>query len=274
MVHIETAEDVHGNPEYRRALVTLLYQLADDNFLMGYRGSEWLGLAPQLEADVAFCSIAQDHMGHAALFYQLLEDLGEGKADDLAHLREAASFHNARLVERSNGAGDYIVHPNYDWSYSVIRQYVFDLFEQIRMEALRQSSYLPLAQAAEKISREKYYHVLHGETWLKQMATSTDEARYKLLLAIDKTWNDLDDLFSQGQFAEDIAAFGICTRAEELRTMFLSKIKKQLEGFLIPWPGEPQAYVANGRLGEHTGELEEALRNISEVYRQDPTATW
>lgn len=52
------------------ALTSLLYQLADDDFILAYRGSEWLGLAPHIEEDVAFSSISQDTMGHAAMFYR------------------------------------------------------------------------------------------------------------------------------------------------------------------------------------------------------------
>ena len=48
-----------------------------------------LGLAPHIEEDVASSSISQDSMGHAAMYYKLLEELGAGNADDLAHLRPA-----------------------------------------------------------------------------------------------------------------------------------------------------------------------------------------
>ncbi len=75
--------------EYKEAITSLLFQLADDDFLYAFRGSEWLGLAPHIEEDVASSSISQDSMGHAAMYYKLLEDLGVGNADDLAHLRPA-----------------------------------------------------------------------------------------------------------------------------------------------------------------------------------------
>lgn len=58
------------------AIKELLLHLADDDFIHAYRGSEWLGLAPHIEEDVASSSIAQDTMGHAAIFYQLLEEIG------------------------------------------------------------------------------------------------------------------------------------------------------------------------------------------------------
>ncbi|WP_236838591.1 1,2-phenylacetyl-CoA epoxidase subunit PaaC [Caldalkalibacillus salinus] len=271
---IQTAKDAQGHADFKDALVSLLFQLADDNFIVGYRGSEWLGLAPHLEADVAFCSIAQDHTGHAALFYQLLEDLGQGKADDLAHLREAQAFKNAILVERPNGKGDYIVNPQYDWGYAVIRQYYFDLFEMVRLQALKQSSYEPLAQAAEKLSREKYYHVLHGQTWLKQMALTTDEAKQRLHKALQQVWQDLDELFDMGPLGEDLTKYGIIESRDLIRQRFISKAKEDLASVNMNWPGEPSRPKEKGREGEHTSDLDTALENISEVYRQDPAANW
>ena len=86
-------------------MIALLYQLADDELVVGHRDSEWLGLAPHIEEDVAFSSIAQDEVGHATLYYRLLEELGEGRADDLAFLRPAAQRRNAVLLERPTGRG-------------------------------------------------------------------------------------------------------------------------------------------------------------------------
>ena len=37
-----------------------LLELADDELILGWRDSEWTGVAPSLEEDVAFSSIAQN----------------------------------------------------------------------------------------------------------------------------------------------------------------------------------------------------------------------
>ena len=50
-------------------------------------------------------------MGHAAMFYKLLEELGEGNADALAHARPAEERKNCILVERVNGPGNYMENP-------------------------------------------------------------------------------------------------------------------------------------------------------------------
>ena len=43
----------------------LLLEIADDELILGWRDSEWTGIAPLLEEDVAFSSIAQNEIGHA-----------------------------------------------------------------------------------------------------------------------------------------------------------------------------------------------------------------
>ena len=127
------------NQEYKKAVVDLLFQLADDDFLFSYRGSEWLGLAPHIEEDVASSSISQDSMGHAAMYYKLLEELGAGKADDLAHGRPANERKNCILVERVNGPGNYMEDPDYDWAFAVVRNYFYTLAKKLKIQSLKQS---------------------------------------------------------------------------------------------------------------------------------------
>ena len=65
-----------------------LLAIADDELFLGWRESEWTGIAPMLEEDVAFSSIAQNEIGHARALYQLV--VGEdGDADALAFDRAA-----------------------------------------------------------------------------------------------------------------------------------------------------------------------------------------
>ena len=51
-----------------------LLALADDEHMIGARHTNWIGLGPFLEEDLAFCSIAQDELGHAIGLYELLLD--------------------------------------------------------------------------------------------------------------------------------------------------------------------------------------------------------
>ena len=65
-----------------------LLEYADDELILGWRDSEWTGIAPSLEEDVAFSSIAQNEIGHARALYELAaRDLGT-TADELAFDRD------------------------------------------------------------------------------------------------------------------------------------------------------------------------------------------
>ncbi|GIM47768.1 phenylacetic acid degradation protein [Collibacillus ludicampi] len=265
------AKELEG---FRDALVELLYQLADDDFILSYRGSEWLGLAPHIEEDVSFSSISQDTMGHAVAFYEMLESLGEGKADDLAQLRQPEAFRNAILVERPNGSGHYMEKPQYDWAYTVVRFYLYELFKQVRLESLVHSTYVPLAQLARKMMPELHYHLIHWSVWLKQLANSTDEAKSKMVNALQKAWVDLGDLFDLGPQADAIVQHGLIEGEELLRERWIHRVKQTLEVNRLPWFGKPVKGEYNGRAGKHTDDLVTALQTLSEVYRLDPAANW
>ncbi|MBW5469252.1 phenylacetate-CoA oxygenase subunit PaaC [Brevibacillus formosus] len=273
-LHVETVEAAKQNPSFAKALTDLLFQLADDDFILAYRGSEWLGLAPHIEEDVAFSSMSQDMMGHAVMFYEMLEQLGVGKADDLAQLREAKAFSNAILVERKNGDGEYNDHPHYDWAYAIVRSYVYGLYKQVRLEALTQSSYAPLALVSRKMMTEHRYHLMHWQVWLKQLANSTADARQRLEAAITKVWEDAGELPHLGPNQGDIVQFGLIAEEEQLKQKWLALTKDIFDKAGLDWPGEPGVPQERGRHGEHTADLVQALATLSEVYRIDPAAGW
>src|SRR6202022_4590073 len=77
----------------------LLIPIADDELILGWRNSEWTGIAPFLEEDVAFSSIAQNEIGHARALCELAaRELGT-TADALALDRSVDEYRSAPLVE-------------------------------------------------------------------------------------------------------------------------------------------------------------------------------
>ncbi|MFS0689241.1 1,2-phenylacetyl-CoA epoxidase subunit PaaC [Sporosarcina sp. 179-K 8C2 HS] len=260
--------------EHNEAIISLLFQLADDDFLYAYRGSEWLGLAPHIEEDVASSSISQDSMGHAAMYYKLLEDLGVGKADDLAHKRPANERRNSVLTERVNGEGYYMETPNYDWAYQVVRSYFYTQAKKVKVDSLVQSSYRPVAEAAVKVKMELYYHRLHWETWFKQLLSSTDVAKQKMNEAIAHVMNDFGDVFSLGNQKQAIEKYKLIDSEEKLKENWIASIKPVFVALQMDVPTIPANPTNNGRNGEHTVDLDEALQTLSEVYKLDPVASW
>ncbi|TCP29253.1 ring-1,2-phenylacetyl-CoA epoxidase subunit PaaC [Scopulibacillus darangshiensis] len=257
----------------KQELTELIYQLADDDFIHAHRGSEWLGLAPHIEEDVAFSSINQDTMGHATMYYRILSELGEGKADDLSHLRKKEQFRNAIILEEKNGTGEYLDSPNYDWAFTVIRHLFYDVAKKIRLESLKQSSYEPLADAARKMLTEQYYHLLHWKIWFKQLMTSTEEARDRMETAIKRVWKDFGGVLTLGPHAEKMVSAGLIEDEAALRERFIDQIQELFNEVNYSIDNEPLMIRGDGRNGEHTEDLEHALKTLSEVYVSDPQAT-
>ncbi|KAA0966238.1 phenylacetate-CoA oxygenase subunit PaaC [Sporosarcina sp. ANT_H38] len=260
--------------ENKEAITSLLFQLADDDLLYSYRGSEWLGLAPHIEEDVASSSISQDSMGHAAMYYKLLEDLGMGKADDLAHLRQAHERRNSIVTERVNGEGYYMETPQYDWAYQVVRSYFFTQAKKVKVDSLCGSSYRPLAEVAIKVKMELYYHRLHWETWFKQLMNSTDIAKNKMNDAIILVMADFGDVFSYGNQKQEIENSNLIDSEEEMKKKWTASISSVFAALKMEVPAISIHTFKNGRNGEHTKDLDEALLTLSEVYKLDPVAVW
>src|SRR3954470_970298 len=181
-----------------KPLHTLLLSLADDEFILGYRNSEWTGIAPMLEEDVAFSSMAQDEIGHARLMYQMLETETGISADKIAYARQPEEFLSCRLVE----------HRKLDWAHAVARQFLYDTADHVRLVSLSGSSYAPLANAAQKILREEKYHLMHGDMWLNRLATLSDDSRTRLVDALDLIWPDGLGVFEELPRESELVAEG------------------------------------------------------------------
>lgn len=247
------------------ALKDWLYQVADDKLTIGHRDSEWLGLCPDIEGDVAFSSIAQDEVGHAVFYYELLHQIGEEDADTLAYTRGIASRRNAVLLER----------PNDDWIYSIVRHFFYDLFDTIRTQAMIGSSFTPLDHGAQKILNEERYHVMHLTSWFTRLGMGNELSKKRMYESIQQIWPDLSDLFHCGLYESQLVNEGLIQfGSEEMKNRWINQLKPIFEECSLPWPGEIPVSTVQGRLGEHTPGLSELLSTLTEVYEIDPLATW
>ena len=104
------------------ARVELLLELADDELVLGWRNSEWTGIAPFLEEDVAFSSIAQNEIGHARALYELAaRELGT-TADELAFDRVPDEYRAAPLVQLRR----------LEWAQTIARHYLYETADAVR----------------------------------------------------------------------------------------------------------------------------------------------
>ncbi|WP_077324482.1 1,2-phenylacetyl-CoA epoxidase subunit PaaC [Virgibacillus siamensis] len=268
---VESAEQAKQNKDYLNAITELLYQLADDEFIVAFRGSEWLGLAPHIEEDVAFSSITQNTMGHANMYFALLEELGEGEIDFLAHERPAEERRNAVFLEKRNGDGNYLEEPYFDWALAVVRQYFYETLKKIKLEALTESSYVPLANVARKVLMEQIYHLAHWKLWMQQLQHSSEEAHSRIQTRVEEAWGVFGDAFKLGPKGPEIVNNQLIASEEFIKKQW----KKEVESVLVSPPaGMPECGLGNGRNQEHTADIHQAIATFSEVYASDKKAVW
>jgi ring-1,2-phenylacetyl-CoA epoxidase subunit PaaC len=137
-----------------------ILELADDELILGWRNSEWTGIAPFLEEDVAFSSIAQTEIGHARAWYELAaKELGTD-ADALAFDRDPDEYRCAPLVELR-------LVP--DWARTIARHWLYETADAIRIQTLKESSEPRIAGLAEKIDREETDHRMHADMWADRL---------------------------------------------------------------------------------------------------------
>lgn len=246
-------------------LKELLYKMADDLLILGHRNSEWTGMGPLLEEDIAFSSMAQDKIGQSLALFNMLQELGEQAPDTVAFTRNANQFHNCVLVEL----------PNREYDFSLIRHFMFDTADALRWEMLTQSSYEPLALLARKIKGELRYHTLHANTWIKQLGSATDESISRLQGSINEVAPYALGIFEESPFEKDIVTAGIFQGEKKLMEKWKSSVAEIISQTALQLPDWDMIRpVSGGRTGKHSEHLQPMLDEMSEVFRIDPTAEW
>jgi len=244
-------------------LADLLRSMADDDFVIGFTDSEWTGIAPWLEEDVAMSSLSQDELGHAAALYDLLADLTGADRDALAYDRQSADYRHARLLDHGRG----------DWAMTIARRYLYETADAVRLDALVEAAWSPLADLVGKIRREERYHLLHIGAWLERLARTRGEPRDRLLAAWHELGPDAGTVFTVLPGEPALVAEGILTESMvALEARWRAGITPTL-GTLdlpsIPAIRDP----ATGRTA-HGATFARLHAEFTSVRAGDPGATW
>lgn len=247
------------------AIKDLLFKIADDELIIGHRNSEWTGLGPILEEDIAFSSIAQDKLGQSLAIYSILHELGESEPDELAFGRSENELKCCHLNE----------YPNGEYDFSLMRHFLFSHSENLRYKMLAESSFEPVAKIAKKFRGEIKYHVIHADTWIKQLGRGTKESRSRIQKALDDLFNPALGIFEPGEYESELAEMKVFEGEEILQNKWFEAINPVLEnsGLKIP-KRETWNPAYGGRNGKHTEHLMPLLEEMTEVFRIDPEADW
>jgi len=241
----------------RDAVETFLLRLADDELVAAERYTEWQVFAPTLESDIAVSNIAQDELGHGRLWYEVVRRFGYDETD-LIWERDPDEFRHSTLVELPFADGD--------WADLIVRMYLYDVAEDIRLRAMKGSSVPAIRDRVGKVLAEEEYHLDHAHNWLERLVIEEDSKR-RVQAAVDRLYPYALTLFeSSGNLDEDIVQLGVRDRSlEGMRDEWRTRVEGTLEGIGLRVPEATPAAVV-GRDRNHTEHWEELFAEMTETY--------
>ena len=240
-------------------------RLGDNALILGQRLSEWCGHSPFLEEDIAIANTALDHIGRARMLLSHAGELeGRGRSeDDLAYLRDEREFRNFLMVELPVG----------DFAFTLVRQFMLDVYHRELYALLKGSSDETLAAIASKAVKECAYHVRRSGEWILRLGDGTSESHDRAQSALDELWG-----YSHELFAGD---------AVDRATMD-AKVVPDLADVCEPWRREVEATLTEatlqiphddwqatgGREGVHTEHMGHLLAELQVLQRTYPELEW
>jgi ring-1,2-phenylacetyl-CoA epoxidase subunit PaaC len=241
----------------------LLLTMADDEFVIGFSDSEWTGIAPMLEEDVAMSSLSQDELGHAAALYGLLGSVTGQDPDAIAYDRRPEDYRHARLLDHGRG----------DWAMTIARRYLYETADAVRLEALAATSWKPLADLVGKLRREERYHLMHIGTWLERLASNDGEARDRLVAALDTLGPHAGTVFTPLGAEGSLVEGGVLARPmADLERDWRARLADTFEPLGLPLaPATIDPWLGRTAHGDAFRWL---WGEFTSVRRSDPAATW
>lgn len=246
-------------------LQAFVLHLADDALILGHRNSEWTGHGPILEQDIALSNISLDLIGQARNFYEYAAKLKrDGSTEDsLAYLRGPNEFKNCLLVEQENG----------DWGKTVLRQFLFSVYQRSMYVQLEKCSDKDIAAIAEKALKEVRYHLRWSSEWVIRLGDGTEESHMRMEKAITNLWAYTNELLVPADYEIDLQHVGINLDYNVLKKEWTDTVTKVLHEATLSIP-EQTSDLIGGKQGNHTELLVTLLTEMQFMQRTYPGCEW
>jgi ring-1,2-phenylacetyl-CoA epoxidase subunit PaaC len=252
--------------DLRADLAEYCLRLGDDRLVLGHRLSEWCGHLPIVEEELALGNVALDLLDQANLLLDragLLEARGR-TADALAFFRGVREFRNLLLVEQPNG----------DFACTIVRQFLFDVFDLHLGVGLESSRDRELAVFGARGAKEASYHLRHSREWILRLGDGTDDSHRRMQAGLDGLWTFTGELFAVDDLVGRLVAAGIAVDPERLRAPWREEIAGTLREAGLDAPSDDQGMRSGGRIGRHGEVLDRMLCEMQIVARSFPGASW
>jgi ring-1,2-phenylacetyl-CoA epoxidase subunit PaaC len=240
-------------------------RLGDNAMVLGQRLTELVTRAPELEEELANANFALDYIGQARLYYSYAGELeGRGRTeDDFAFLRDAPEFRNVLLVER----------PIAHFGDTIVRQFLFESFYALQLEALAGCRDERLAEIAARAVKEIRYHLRHVSQWLVRLGDGTDESHERVQCSLHEYWRYTGELFAADEVDEAFEREWNGPKLAELEARWNANVDAVLAEATLARP-PAQWMDGGGRAGRHTEDLGHLVAEMQFMQRAYPGARW
>lgn len=250
----------------QNALFEFLLRQGDNSLVLGHRLSEWCGMGPVLEEDIALANTALDLIGQTRLWLSYAAEVeGAGRDEnDLAYLRDVYDFRNALLLEM----------PNEDFGRTILREFFFDAFQLPWLTALSSSADERVAEIAAKSAKEASYHLERSAETVIALGDGTDESHGKMVTALEYLWPFAGELMIDDEVDHAIVKEAIAPLPSTIKPAWDATVNTTLTDAMLTRPDSDFAH-AGGRNGvRHTEHLGHMLATMQILPRSHPGATW
>ena len=241
-------------------------RMGDNTLVLGHRVSEWCGVAPVIEEDIALANIALDLIGQTQLWLGLAAEVeGAGRdADALAFHRDVWDFRNLLLVEQPNG----------DFGQTMMRQFLFDGWHLAMLKGLVESSSDQMAAIAEKSVKEVTYHLERSSDTVIGLGDGTEESHDRMQAALDLLWPFAGEMFVSDDVDAAMVEQGLAPDPAGLRAGFDGLITEVLSEATLVRPEDDFAHKGGKNGVRHTEHLGHMLTQMQWLQRAYPGAAW
>jgi ring-1,2-phenylacetyl-CoA epoxidase subunit PaaC len=254
-------------------LFEYVLRLADSDLVLAQRLGEWAGKGPVLEEDIALTNVGLDLLGQARMWLAYageIEGMHNGRGcseDELAFLRDASAFRNLLLTEQPNG----------NYADTMARQFYFDQWHRLALNALSSSTDGRIAEIAAKAAKEVAYHVERSADWVIRLGDGTAESNRRMQSALDDLWMYTGEMFAPDATELALIETGVAADVRKLHDRWLSNVQDVLHEATLSLPTGVWMQGAEGRGGKqgvHTEHLGHMLAEMQFLPRAYPGLQW
>ncbi len=247
-------------------LFEFLLRQGDNTLILGHRISEWCGVAPAVEEDIALANTALDLIGQTQMWLGLAAEVeGAGRsADDLAFHRDVWDFRNLLLVEQPNG----------DFGHTIMRQFLFDAFQVPHLTALQNATDDRIAGIAAKSLKEAQYHLERSRETVVALGDGTEESNSRMQGALDRLWPYAGEMFLRDSVDDAMHESGIAADPTSLRATWDDTVRATMVEAMLTIPDSDFAQKGGKSGKRHSEHLGHLLATMQFLPRSYPDARW